>query len=521
MSRPFRVVAGAVAAGAVVAVATVLAGCGGSSGGSAGAPAQAHGRYRWLVRTSGSPPTVAQENRAPGTTAWRLPGSKELLGGERRGPIEGYVSGDAVRPGQTENVYVNAPRARSVTVIVYRMGWYGGTGGRAVLRSDRLQATPQPPCVHRSLTGLTECDWQPTLSFTIPPALPSGVYIAKLRGSDGSQSDCIFVVRPHVPVPLLVELPTATWQAYNEWGGDSLYPGGKPVRASGTTQGVEVSYDRPYESQTGAGQFFIREVAIVRFLERYGYPASYTTSDSLDAEPQQVAGAKALIDAGHSEYWSTRDAQAFAHAGNAGSALLFFSSDTMAWRVRFAADTIGRPAHRIVAYKQSAALDPDTEEPTGLFPLGGANVKGSAYDGCITPRVSQLGPPVYHLYPWTVRGGPSWLFAGTGVIAGESIPGIVGYELDERTSASPPGTVVVGEGAAPCGAETEPSPVHGMLAQTTLYSTASGGFVFASGTMGWLYGLEAVPQASPDAPAAPDPHVVAITRNLLARALGR
>jgi hypothetical protein len=505
-------------------LALAIAGCGGAGSPAPPAPG-VHQPFRWLVPIKGSPPSVAQENRATGTTAWRLPGPAALLGGERRGSIEGYVSGDAVLPGQTEKVYVSAPRASSVTIAVYRMGWYGGTGGRLVLQSDPLATAAQPACRHRASTGLTECDWRPTLAFTVPAALPSGVYIAKLRGSDGSQSDCIFVVRAHAPAPLLVELPTATWQAYNAWGGDSLYPGGKPVQASGTTQGVEVSYDRPYESQTGAGQFFIREVAMVRFLERHAYPASYTTIDSLDEDGAQTAGARALIDAGHSEYWSARDQQAFAHARDAGSDLLFFSSDTMAWRVRFdhadaASSEAGAAAHRIVAYKQSAVSDPVSAEPTGLFPLGGADVKGSAYNGCVTPRVSQPGPPVYRLYPWTARRAPAWLFAGTGVTAGTSIPGIVGYELDQRTPESPPGTEVVGEGGAPCGAETEPSPVRGTLAQSTLYTARSGAFVFASGTMGWLYGLEAVPQASPEAPSSPDPRVVAITRNVLAHALG-
>ena len=40
---------------------------------------------------------------------------------------------------------------------------------------------------------------------------------------------------------------------------------------TGTTQGVAVSYDRPYDGVTGAGQFFARDVAMVRFLERYDY----------------------------------------------------------------------------------------------------------------------------------------------------------------------------------------------------------------------------------------------------------
>jgi hypothetical protein len=439
------------------------------------------------------------------------------------------VAKQAVVPGEVERVYVEAPGARTVTIQLYRMGWYGETGGRLVLQSEPLPAIAQPPCSHRFATGLTECHWHATLSLPIPEALPSGVYIAKLHADTGAESDCLFVVRAARPSPLLVEIPTASYEAYNAWGGDSLYPGGsKPVGLTGTSQGVEVSYDRPYDSQTGAGQFFVREVAMVRFLERFGYPVSYTTIDSIDRDPGQVDGPRALVDVGHSEYWSERDKQAFRRAREGGTSLIFISSDTMAWRVRFAPATAassqaGEPDHRIIAYKQNVALDPDRSEPTGLFPLGGADLVGSAYNGCITPRVAGPGPPVYRYYAWTPSPSlrPAWLFAGTGVTAGAQIPGIVGYELDQTAPATPQGALVVGEGAGvPCMTEREPSPVKGTVAHTTLYTAPSGALVFATGTLGWAYALSPVPQASPDAPTSPDPRVVAMTRALLARALG-
>jgi hypothetical protein len=484
--------------------------------------------YRWLVPVSGAPPSLAAENHAAGTSGWRLPGPRGLIGGAAHGPIAGYVAEQAIAPGEEQSVYVNAHGARSVTVQVFRMGWYGGRGGRLVLQSAPLAAVRQPPCSHRSETGLTECRWHATLRFPIPPALPSGVYIVKMTGSTGAQSDCMFVVRSVRPARLLVEIPAATYEAYNGWGGDSLYPGAsKPVSVTGTKQGVEVSYDRPYDSQTGAGQFFVREVAIVRFLERYGYPVGYTTIESIDGEPRQVQGARALMDVGHSEYWSQGAALAFARAHARGASLIFISSDTMAWRVRFAAATAassqrGERDHRIIAYKQYAARDPDRAELSGLFPFGGAPLVGSAYDGCITPRVRQQGPPIYRYYSWSPSPAlrPSWLFAGTGIAASTRIPGIVGYELDQRTAATKPGTVLIGSGGGRfCGGGSEPAPAQGTFAESTLYGGASGGFVFATGTLGWLYGLSPVPQASPDAPAAPDRRVVAMTRNMIARAL--
>ena len=406
--------------------------------------------------TTGPQPTVAEENAHLGTTAWRLPGPAADVGGLSYGSVTGYVAEQALDPGQTERIYVSAPGARHVRIRVYRMGWYGGTGGREVLASDSLPVVAQPPCTHRSETGLTVCDWHPTLSFVIPPALPGGVYIAKLSTSEGAR-DCLFVVRAAQPQPLLAQLPTATYEAYNGWGGDSLYPGGiDRVGVTGTTQGVAVSYDRPYDGVTGAGEFFSRDVAMLRFLERYDYPVSYTTSESVDGDPSQLTGHRGLIDFGHSEYWSQRQENAFARARDAGTSLLFFGSDTLGWRVRYAAagpasSEAGRPGHVIIAYKEHASLDPDRSDPTGPFPGRGAQLADSAYLGCATPRVQQPGPSTYRYYAWSPAPGlrPSWLFAHTGIGATTRIPGIVGYELDQRTPLTPAGTRVAGGGAVP------------------------------------------------------------------------
>ena len=142
----------------------------------------------WAADFGGSPASVAGENRAAGTGAWRLPG------GRARGSIAGYPAEESVRPGEVQRLYVRALGARWVRVDVYRMGWYGGRGGRLVLASRRLAARPQPPCLRSHRTGLVECRWRPTLSFRVPSGLPSGVYVAKLQSDAGAQRYCMFVV---------------------------------------------------------------------------------------------------------------------------------------------------------------------------------------------------------------------------------------------------------------------------------------------------------------------------------------
>jgi hypothetical protein len=530
----------------------LLAGCGGvarpahpaqrPAAPARAAPAPAAGvvraqpAYAWLVPIHGPPPSIAQENRNHGTRAWRLPGPAADVGGVAGGPISAYVAEQAIAAGGRERIYVHDPGARTVRLRIFRIGWYGGLGGREVLQTARLPLARQPPCHHDVRTGLTQCRWHPALSFRVPGALPSGVYIVQAWAGSRDRTDCLFVLTSGRRTPLLAQLPTATYEAYNAWGGDSLYPGGAlRVARTRTMQGVEVSYDRPYDSVTGAGQFFARgDVSMVRFLEHYGYPVSYTDSEDVDRDPRQLAGRRALLDFGHSEYWSAREANAWRRALNAGANLAFLGSDTLDWRVRFrpagsSSSEAGAPAHVIVGYKEFEALDPDRTQPSGDFPDGGAQLAGSAYVGCITPRIREPGPPTYMYYPWSPSPAlrPAWLFAGTHVNASTTIPGITGYELDEVTPQSPPGTMVAGQGTAPCMAggrnePGEPVPRAGLhQADTTIYRAASGGIVFNTGTLGWELGLGPVPSASPDAPRRTDPRVVAMTRNVLDRMLAR
>jgi len=286
---------------------------------------------------------------------------------------------------------------------------------------------------------------------------------------------------------------------------------------------VEVSYDRPYETVTGAGQFLTRDVAAVRYLERHGYDVSYTTNESIDTQPGQVTGHHILLDIGHSEYWSERASDAFRRARDAGTNLVFLASNTMAWRVRFgpasrASSEAGRPGHRIVAYKEHAARDPDHAQPTGHFPGGGSSLVGTNWQQCITPRVPAKSRSVNHYYTWRPAAAltPSWLFQGTGFTAGSAVPGIVGYELDRTDIHTPSGTQIIGSGIARCEGRAAVG-----SSQSTLYTAPSGALVFSSGTMGWQLGLSPVADASPDAPRRGDPRLVRLTDNLFAHMLGR
>ena len=117
--------------------------------------------------------------------------------------------------------------------------------------------------------------------------------------------------------------------------------------------------------------------------------------------------------------------------------------------------------------------------------------------------------------PWPTL-QPDWLFHDTGFTPSSLVSGIVGYEPDQTTSASPARIQVVGSGSTLCQRHGPPTG----LGQSTLYTAHSGALVFSSGTLGWELALSPMPAESPDAPRKPDPRLVKLTENLFDRMLG-
>ena len=109
-----------------------------------------------------------------------------------------------------------------------------------------------------------------------PPTAVSGIYFAHLVRTDGTagESHVFFVVRDDDGgSDMLFQTSDTTWQAYNTYGGNSLYTGSPAGRA------YKVSYNRPFTTRANAPEdwVFNAEYPMVRFLESNGYDVSYTT----------------------------------------------------------------------------------------------------------------------------------------------------------------------------------------------------------------------------------------------------
>jgi PKD repeat protein len=446
---------------------------------------------------------IQVENANPGTTDWQI--TNYALNHE----IEGYASLTSVNRGGQIQLFVNTAD-RNFTIEIFRTGWYGGMGGRRITSPVQLSGTAQPSCpTTDQATGLIECNWTNPYVLQVPnnAADPSdwasGVYLAKLTGASGKQSYIVFTVRDDSrPSSYLFQNSVNTYQAYNNWGGRSLYAYNSDFQAR------KVSFNRPYADSYGAGQFLFQyEYPTVRFLEREGYDLTYATDVDLHENPNLLASKNADLIIGHGEYWSWEMRTNAEAARDRGVSLGFFAANSCYWQVRFEPGTAGGAADRtMVGYKDFALMeDPDYTggDPTKYhlvttnwraFPV---NLPEDALIGVLYSNVVQTGDIV-------VFNSSNFVFNNTGLQNGSHLPGLMGVEVDSLGSNTPPGTVLLSHSPYQFQGST-------LFSDMTVYTAASGATVFAAGTIIWDQGLDDF-NGGPVSAAAQQ-----MTRNLLAR----
>ena len=423
---------------------------------------------------------IVRENARPGTGAWQITHPSE------HGEVEGYASVVSVAPGDAFALRVNVSEARDVAWEAYRMGYYDGEGGRLVTRGEAVRVSPQAPCSVARETGMVECHWDTTFTVVTDASWVTGLYLLKLVRDDGFESWVPMVLREATPrAPLVLQAAVNTWQAYNDWGGASLYVNGLPAPAGFTgDHGYRVSFDRPYStSDQGSGQLLWWEVPMARWLERRGYDVAYTTNVDVDAAREPITSRRMFITAGHDEYWTMAERDALDRARDLGVSLGFFSADTGTFHVRYAPSSDGDDRRTIVCYKvDGAAHDParGTGEQTTRFAEPPLSRPENALLGVMYAQWTGGAR-----FPMVVRDPSHWIFDGTHVEAGDTLASIVGSEYDRvhDNGRSPKGLEVV---AASPGVAVEGAVD---LSHAAVYYPTPSSLVFAAGTLSWSLAL--------------------------------
>ena len=216
------------------------------------------------------PGWVAAENQRPGTSDWRIAGDPaDPVADTPLSWIEGYADTTSAQHGQTVALFVDTP-AETFRVRAFRMGWYGGTEGRLVWESPVVHGGRQPAASFDSHIGMAEAPWARSLTFEVTDQWPPGAYLLKLETAAGGGHYVPLTVRDDsAAAALLFVDAVTTWQAYNPWGGCTLYECFSP---RSKFRAEVVSFDRPYAHSysQGAADFPSHELPLIAFIEQQG-----------------------------------------------------------------------------------------------------------------------------------------------------------------------------------------------------------------------------------------------------------
>lgn len=442
---------------------------------------------------------IACENSLPGTarSAWDVPdgGSDSLVG---------FATSMSVAVGAQVDFKVKS--SATYKMDIYRTGWYGGDGARKVGSVTSPTAPNQPACLSDAATGLVDCgNWSVTGSWAVPADAVSGVYVAVMEiPTTGARNHIIFVVRDdNSHSPVVFQTADTTWQAYNVYGGNSLYTGSPAGRA------YKVSYNRPFKNRSGVESrdfYFGAEYAMVQFLERNGIDVSYVSGIDVHQSAARITGHATYLSVGHDEYWSGPQRTNVETARDAGVNLAFFAGNEVYWRTRFepSIDASGSADRTMVCYKETksnAKIDPSSQW-TGTwrdarFPsaIGSGNPENALTGTRYQSNTGQFAIKV----PGQYANLRLWRDTSVATLAPDQTetlaPNTLGYEFDEAPADAqrPAGLVSlsrttesIDQYLVDYGSTVLPSTAtHEM----TLYRAPSGALVFGAGTIQWSFGL--------------------------------
>lgn len=434
--------------------------------------------------SSSSNPIVV-ENAKPGDPSW------VLVKSAGNGEIEGYASAPSVNRGEQISFFVNTADP-TFTIQIFRMGWYGGAGARSMGPPVTVPGTIQPAPVTDPSTLLIDAgNWTNPYVLSIPnnPSDPtdwaSGTYLAKLTGSSGHEVFVPFVVRDDGRrADLLFQASVTTYQAYNNWGGSSLYT---------VPRAFKVSLNRPYivgyGQSAGSGHFQSWELNLVRFLEREGYDVKYNTDLDTHLNASELLLPKGFLSVGHDEYWTWQMRQNVTAARDAKVNLAFLGANCCYWQIRFEPSPITGAANRTIVCYKTDAMEKDplahgsqSYLTTNLWRDPPVNMPEAEMIGAMYEDGEGWG----FLADMIVTDTSNFIFQGTGLKNGDPLAGLVGYEADRVfPQFSPSGTSTVAHSPF---TDTHSSFVG--YSDMAFYTAPSGATVVAAGTNQWSWGLD-------------------------------
>ncbi len=363
---------------------------------------------------------------------------------------------------------------RRVSLAIFRLGWYGGSGARKVWSFQDVPARAQPRC-SPPFPGPVQCPWTRTLRVAMGPDWVSGVYLVKAVDLMGRVDTYPFVVTDHRASDFTVVVPQFTWQAYNWFGGANLYsrnPDGSRMHS--------VSFERPYRHPLLT--LFDWELNAIRWLEQSGYDLTYVSDLDLSRPTRRYPTPRhGLIFVGHDEYWTWGEYELVYALRESGTNLMFLSGNNAYWNVRLLPGSItGQVGGRIMCYKGDPDPGARTRQDSTVRFRDLGRPENGLY-GIMYAQMPDSGPPQPLVASDTALGPEAQAFLNAGGLkSGDAVPGGIAWEGDQiiDNGSTPPGLQVVFRSRIRPARPSRYAPYF----YSTFFVAKSGAGVFASGS---------------------------------------
>jgi hypothetical protein len=419
----------------------------------------------------------------------------------------GYVNKTVAAPGENLDFYISTSESLfDIKIIKYEDKEY------EIARYSGINGSLQPV---RSNAYSDGANWEKTYTINIPDDWAPGAYAAVFKTSN-RDSYVNFFVKDKVPGSysrIIFIIGDNTWQAYNNFGGKSLYN----YNSSEKKKSHKVSFERPLNQHYTSSKFYKHERLFIQWLHENNIKIEYTNQRDIHQNPELLERYDLIVIVGHSEYWSMDERIAIENHLNRGRNMIILGGNTSWWQIRLEDNY-----NSIICYKEryqdplfgvidSLVTSNWVSSPVRLPENLITGV--SFYNGGFVNNFNTL-PASEGYGDYAAYNTHHWIFNGTGLVEGEEFgfdAAIAGNEVDGAKFNWENGIpVVTGEdktslsfrilGMTP--AHTNNPAVSEPYGTMGIWYGPNGSVIFNSSTINWVNGL------------SNDEHVMKITRNV-------
>ena len=314
---------------------------------------------------------VMRENLRAGTPSWdagipleysgdytavekNIPAPSIPLPNPKFKAVEGWFDLSSALCGDSVGLHITGNN-KPVTIKVFRMGYYKGAGARLIEKFvTKPVALNSKFKVSAAPVSTVTTSWPVAWVFKVSKATLPGQYLFRLDDGGGDSSFVpLTITNPQSKSDVTMVSSVLTWQAYNQWGGYSLYKG--PNRNKLTRANI-VSFNRPYDG-AGDGQFRYMEYPILKLAEELGLNLNYVTDLELNKNASSLANTMSVTLGGHAEYWTTQMRASLQSAVNRGVNLVSFGGNELYNRPRYDVKS------RLITMWRGSTSDPSRSDP--------------------------------------------------------------------------------------------------------------------------------------------------------------